>query len=307
MWSGEFVELWSVITVEECPCCGAREFEAWTEATDFRGSNETFGIARCRRCGLGATRPRPNDADLGRYYPKGNYVSHQNKAQSLFDRVYFEVQKRNLAFKNRVVSAKVRTGRLLDYGCGAGSFAGYMRDKGWSVSGVEIDPEAARLASERIGQTVHSPDVWVPEQGSQDLITLWHVLEHLPDPEARLRDFYHALRPGGHLLIAVPNTASRDRAQYHRHWAAWDVPIHLWHFQRVSLRALFERTGFESAGSEPMPFDAYYIALLSEQNRKNPLWWFSGVWHGWRSTVHARKTGEGSSVIWWARKPETGV
>jgi len=296
-----------VITLEQCPCCGAREFEPWTEATDFRGSQESFRIERCTQCGMGATRPRPDDSELGRYYPKGSYVSHQDRARSLFDRVYFQVQKRNLAFKDRVVSAKVRMGRLLDYGCGAGSFAGYMRDLGWSVSGVELDPEAARLASERIGQTVLAPADWTPEPDSQDIITLWHVLEHLPDPEDRLRSFYRALRPGGHLLIAVPNTASLDRAHYDRHWAAWDVPIHLWHFQSVSVRALFERAGFENAGSQPMPYDAYYIAMLSEQNRKNPLWWAAGLWQGWRSAVHGKKTGEGSSVIWWAKKPEMGA
>ncbi len=218
--------------------------------------------------------------------------------------MYFAVQQRNLVFKHRVISGRQRPGRLLDYGCGAGSFAHFMQERSWTVEGVEIDSNAARIASERLSTEVRSPDLWKPEPDRFDLITLWHVLEHLPDLDQRLSDFYKALRPGGILLIAVPNTASYDRSFYRAHWAAWDVPIHLWHFQRLSIRRLFERKGFEVAGEVPMPFDSFYISMLSERNRKNPIWWISGVFRGWVSKNRSKHTKEGSSMIWFAKKPE---
>jgi SAM-dependent methyltransferase len=179
-----------------------------------------------------------------------------------------------------------------------------MKDRSWEVEGVEIDEKAALIATEILSTQVLSPERWQPEPDRFDVITLWHVLEHLPEPEKRLADFYRALRPGGLLLIAVPNTASHDRSHYGGDWAAWDVPIHLWHFQRLSIRKLFEGCGFEAAGEEPMPFDSFYISMLSERNRKNPFWWISGVWQGWVSRTKTKQTKEGSSMIWFAKKPD---
>lgn len=288
---------------ESCPLCSNEDLQNFMEVSDWRGSHESFTIRQCSKCHFLLTSPRPANEELGRYYPSEDYVSHTDKPKGLFDKVYFTVQQKNLKDKHKKISKFITEGRLLDYGCGAGSFLQFMQGNSWEVEGVELSQQAAAIASKRIGSRVLSPIDYQQQEESFDLITLWHVLEHLPELEDRLADFYRWLKPGGYLFLALPNHQSLDARHFGRHWAAWDVPIHLWHFNRQSMQQLAQGFKMEWVDTFPMPFDAYYVSMISAKNKGQALWPLSGLWHGWRSNVQARKTGEASSLIYVLRRP----
>lgn len=292
------------VAIENCPLCRSKDLDFLIEPRDWRGSDERFKIVECRGCSFKITNPRPADEDLGAYYPSDSYVSHTDRPKGLFDRIYFEVQKRNQRDKLRKIQAFCTSGSLLDYGCGAGSFMAFMQQNAWEVSGVEINDEAAQIARERTGALVQAPDVHQMEKERWDVITLWHVLEHLSELEERMAEFESGLKKGGHLFLALPNNAAHDAKVFGSDWAAWDVPIHLWHFDRKSIHQLAHRFKLEWTDTLPMPFDSYYVSMISAKNQKNPLWPLKGLTTGYSSNRRANRTGEASSLIYVLKKPE---
>jgi 2-polyprenyl-3-methyl-5-hydroxy-6-metoxy-1,4-benzoquinol methylase len=179
----------------------------------------------CKECKFVVTSPRPDDEDLVNFYPKEDYVSHNDKPKGLFDRVYFQVQKANLRDKQRKIERHFqKAGTLLDYGCGSGSFIHHMQEKGWKTDGVELSEQAAAIAKKRTEGTVESPSSWKSKPEAYDLITMWHVLEHLPNMKDVLGRLTESLKPGGMLAIAVPNHTALDAAHYGADWAS--VPGH---------------------------------------------------------------------------------
>lgn len=292
------------VEISECPLCQGNKLERHIRVKDWRGSNEEFQLLECQDCHFILTSPRPLDADLGKYYPSEDYVSHTNKAKSLFDKVYFEVQKRNLADKQKKIQSFKGSGRLLDYGCGAGSFIAHMQNAKWTVEGVELSDQAAKIASERTGVSVKSPKAYYSDNEAFDVITLWHVLEHLPDLVGRLEVFKLWLKPNGYLFLALPNHRSLDAKVYGDRWAAWDVPIHLWHFNRSSIGQLAKKFGLEWVDTLPMPFDAYYVSMISAKNQSKLAWPVHGLWSGWKSNRQAKRTNEASSLIYVLKKPK---
>jgi SAM-dependent methyltransferase len=292
------------VAIENCPLCGSKDLDFLIEPRDWRGSDERFKIVECRGCSFKITNPRPADEDLGAYYPSDSYVSHTDRPKGLFDRIYFEVQKRNQRDKLRKIQAFCTSGSLLDYGCGAGSFMAFMQQNAWEVTGVEINDEAAQIARERTDALVQAPDVHQMEKERWDVITLWHVLEHLSELEERMAEFESGLKKGGHLFLALPNNAAHDAKVFGSDWAAWDVPIHLWHFDRKSMHQLANRFKLEWTDTLPMPFDSYYVSMISAKNQKNPLWPLKGLTTGYSSNRRAIRTGEASSLIYVLKKPE---
>lgn len=294
----------SEVVVELCPLCGGQELEFLIEPRDWRGSEERFKILECGKCAFKITSPRPADEEIGAYYPSDSYVSHTDRPKGLFDRLYFEVQKRNQKDKLAKIRTFCSSGALLDYGCGAGSFMAFMQQNDWEVSGVEINDEAAGIARDRTGASVCAPAQYKMEDERWDVITLWHVLEHLSDLEARMADFERGLKRGGYLFLALPNNASQDAQAFGSDWAAWDVPIHFWHFDRKSMQQLADRFKLVWTDTLQMPFDSYYVSMISAKNQKNPFWPFKGLATGYLSNRMAKRTGEASSLIYVLKKPE---
>ncbi len=294
-----------MIEQKHCPICGSGQLNKLMEVPDFRNKRESFQLQRCISCGFVLTSPRPQDENLGEYYPKEDYSSHNEAPKGLFDKVYFEVQKRNLAFKkNHITGLCSVPGKLLDYGCGAGSFAAFMKDFGWDCEGVEPSAAAAEIAGKRLGKKVMAPNEFEPKANLYDIITLWHVLEHIPDFETVLAKLSQALKPGGYLLLALPNHKSLDAEYYGRYWAAWDVPLHLWHFGPEHINALATKFGLEWQKPFPLPFDAYYVSMLSEQYKRNVFWPFAGFWRGWLSNTAAKRSNLASSLTYVLKRPE---
>jgi SAM-dependent methyltransferase len=162
------------------------------------------------------------------------------------------------------VDARQR-GRLLDVGCGAGLFLRRMRDLGWEVSGVEPDPTAAAIAAQGFPVAVGTLEQARLPAGYFDVVTMSHVIEHLPNPVTTLRECCRILKPGGVLLIYTPNAASMGSQTFGRHWVGWDPPRHLLLFTPAPLRGTVERAGFRVEQLRSLSRTAWWTWRVSQQ------------------------------------------
>ena len=234
-------------------------------------SHESFAIVQCAGCAFQFTNPRPDAAHIGRYYESDEYVSHNSGAGGLLHQAYkvarFFTMRRKVGLINTFSAGKTGTGRLLDYGCGTGHFLVAAQAAGWQVAGVEPNARARQEASQRVGQPVGPGPLTDFAPASFDVITLWHVLEHVHQLHETLTQLVALLKPTGVLLVAVPNVDSLDAQHYREHWAAYDVPRHLYHFAPKTMAKLLKKHQLRVRETLPMPLDAYYVSLLSERHR----------------------------------------
>ncbi|MBW3129845.1 class I SAM-dependent methyltransferase [Hymenobacter profundi] len=255
--------------LEACPVCGKLDFQNKLVVEDKSVSKESFAIQQCTACKFQLTNPRPDAAHIGRYYESDEYVSHNSGAAGLINQAYkvarFFTLRRKVALLNRLVPSK---GKLLDYGCGTGHFVAAAKSDGWQVHGLEPNPRAREEAMRRVGANVGTPeDLGKLPAGSFDVITLWHVLEHVHTLNETLRQLIQLLKPEGVLIIAVPNVESLDAQHYRQDWAAYDVPRHLYHFAPNTMRQLLKKHKMQVRETLPMALDAYYVSMLSEKHR----------------------------------------
>lgn len=242
------------------------------------------------------THPQPAADVLEKYYESEQYISHTDSKKGVVSFLYQVVKKYSLRKKLRLVS-KLNSGEktILDIGAGTGEFLKLAFDQGWKVSGVEPNKKARTFAkSKKIALVSSMEEI---EDRKFDVVTLWHVLEHLPDLETALEKIEGFLKPNGTLVIAVPNFNSFDANYYKKFWAAYDVPRHLWHFSRESMHKLFSPK-LELQEIRPMVFDAFYVSLLSEKYKTKRSFSLKALWIGWRSNWKARRTREYSSLIY---------
>jgi SAM-dependent methyltransferase len=253
---------------QACPSCGSTDTEPLFPVKDHSVSGEIFRLRRCGGCTLVFTEEAPSRESIGPYYRTEAYVSHTDSSKGVVNWLYHRVRQITVAAKRRMAERSVggRTGRVLDYGCGTGAFLASMRDAGWEAVGLEPDAVARGNALRLHGLRVASPESLADlPDGHFDVVTLWHVLEHVHDLHDTLSHLSRVLSPGGSLFIAVPNHLSFDAVHYGSHWAAWDVPRHLWHFTPVALEVLLERHGLAVKVRRPMWFDSFYVSMLSER------------------------------------------
>lgn len=218
----------------QCVACGER-------GTTSRLLTYPQGkLARCPACGLCWNVEPPSADVLGSLYQTGFYGGRTPRAgavAALLHRVNNAVRLREL----RGMSA----GKLLDVGCGKGRFLAAAREAGWDVRGVEFAPHLAAEARDRYGVDVRAGDfLEVPLETPFDVVTMWHVLEHLPRPADAVARSWELLRPGGRLVVSVPNIESVQAVLSGASWFHLDLPRHLFHFTPRSLRRLVERHGF---------------------------------------------------------------
>ena len=261
-------------------------------------SQEEFKIIETEIQGIYKTSPLPDD--LGKYYESKDYISHHQDSGSLKEEVYKFLQKFNLNYKKNIIKNEIGNHlKILDYGCGAGEFVKFIENE-YTTFGFEPNENARNFAKQKSEKTIFisSPELTEIENESLDAITLWHVFEHIEEREKYLKIFHEKLKPNGLLIIAVPNHTSYDGKKYKEFWAAYDVPRHLWHFSQESIRLLFEEKGFKLIGVKPMPFDAFYVSLLSEKYKSGRMNFLKGFYHGLLSNLSALRTGEYSSLIY---------
>ena len=294
------------VTITSCPLCGGTQLERALTCVDHYATGETFHLCRCRDCGFLLTQDFPAEAEMGRYYETPDYISHSDTHKGLVNTVYHWVRAWMLGRKARLVMREAHrtTGRLLDIGTGTGYFPHAMAERGWQVRAVEKNAGARIFAKEHFGLDVLPDHVLptFPDEGF-DVITLWHVMEHLEHLDETWEQLHRLLDAQGVLVVAVPNCTSADARKYGADWAAYDVPRHLWHLTPSTIQQFGAKHGFILAGRYPMPFDAFYVSMLTEQQLHHRLPFVRGLVTGmlaWLSALAAKE--RSSSLIYVFRK-----
>lgn len=270
---------------------------------DHLVTKKEFNILIDEETELLVTSPQPEVSEIGKYYESEEYNSHSNEAKSIFDKVYEFVKTINLKSKYSIIeSSKLNTQSsktVLDIGCGAGDFLNFCKNKGWSVSGVEPTDKAREISESKLDIKVSS-DLSLNhfQDSSFDVVTMWHVLEHRYDIMETIAELKRIVKPGGLIIIALPNYKSYDAQFYKQYWAAYDVPRHLFHFTKKTIDIIFTKNNLKLSKIYPMWFDSFYVSLISEKNmngKMNPL---RAILIGMISNIKAIFNKEASSLIY---------
>ena len=264
---------------------------------DFSVSGEIFELYKDHDLDMLITTPKPKTEDLGRYYESDDYISHTDGKRTLFEKTYQFIKNIALGKKVKLInSLSKEKGHLLDIGAGTGDFLTRASQDKWNITGIEPSEKAKAIASKK-GLVLLGDSKDLANQAF-DVITMWHVLEHVPDLDFQIKELKRLLKPDGHIIIAVPNFNSYDAKHYGNFWAAYDVPRHLWHFSKTAIRKLFEKEALQLIEILPMEFDAYYVSLLSEKYKSGKMNFMKAFFTGLRSNGKARANSEYSSHIY---------
>jgi SAM-dependent methyltransferase len=259
-----------MVQQNSCPLCSGSSLVHFLTCSDHLVSRKEFELSRCSSCGFIFTSAPPDEKGIGSYYESDDYISHSDSGKTFIDKLYQAVRKIMLTRKRKLVirNTDKPTGKILDFGCGTGHFLNDMKKSGWETTGVEVNKKAREYATSKFGLEVFSPETVrsLPEN-EYDCITLWHVLEHFHDPFGYFKEIKRLLKPGGTVIVALPNSESYDALHYKKDWAAYDVPRHLWHFNPQTFSLFAGKTGFIVTSMKVLPFDVFYISILSEKQK----------------------------------------
>lgn len=287
-----------------CSVCESGNIQEKHNLKDYSHTQKKFSVAVCEDCGFHFTQDAPDADSIGPYYKSENYVSHSDTQKGLFFKVYHSVRDYMLKKKKNIVKSAtgLKSGKLLDIGTGTGYFPNVMKKSGWEVEGVEQDEATRKYAASKFNFKVFDVSAFYNLQEENfDAISMWHVLEHVHDLDGYLKKIKTILKPSGALIVAVPNHTSFDQEYYKEFWAAWDIPIHLWHFNPSTMGNLMSRYGFKIEKIVPMPFDAAYVSMLSQQYKTGRK--FPGLLKGIKFALQGKSNPERcSSVIYIIKK-----
>lgn len=277
--------------LKKCPICGGEKHSDFIEAVDHNVSNDTFKIVSCDSCGFKFTNPIPTIETIGEYYKSENYISHSNTKKGIVNKIYQVVRKRAIDQKEKLIKEISSGKQLLDIGCGTGDFLAHCKNKGWNVIGLEPDSDARKIAKENHNvEALPLDELYQLNENTFDVITMWHVLEHVYNLNDDIEQIKRLLKPNGKLVVAVPNCSSYDAEYYKKDWAAYDLPIHLYHFTPKDIRNLFQNHDMKVEKVLPMYYDAYYISMLSEKYKGGNI--VSAFFKGLSSNRKAKASGE---------------
>lgn len=258
-------------------------------------SQDIFEVRESEFEGILETYPKPSEDELLSYYDSPNYISHQTQAKTLKDKVYQGVKSIMISRKKRLIMGYKREGAIIDIGAGTGEFLEAFEEKNWSKFAIEPSPKFQSVFKDKNINLLEN--LGAASKNTFDVITLWHSLEHIPNLEETVKQLKSVLKPDGVLFIAVPNYNSYDSKYYKNYWAAWDVPRHLWHFSRTGLKKLFQNYQLKCIKEIGMPFDAYYVSLLSETYKPGGFK-LRGFLIGALSNLKSNSNNEYSSIIY---------
>lgn len=290
---------------KSCPICQTDTLIPEFHIKDYFLTQEEFDLLRCTNCGVVITQPFPSPDKIGSYYDSGEYFSHGGNHKGLVPKIYNFIKEINIKSKYRQVTKDLDTGKVLDIGCGIGDFLGYCKSEGWDVSGLEPNEQARKLILKNHQIEVEDvSEISKMAENQFDLVTLFHVLEHVAEPQSMVSEILRILKPGGRLVIALPNYESWDAKHYEAYWAAWDVPRHLFHFSPKAISFFMNEFSIKEEMTKPMVWDAFYVSLLSEKykGKNRPL--VRAAFKGFYSNLKAKQTGNYSSLMYFYRKPE---
>lgn len=263
---------------------------------DYSVSQETFELLFDEDLDMLITYPQPSLDKLPSYYESVDYISHTDGNKSLFEKMYQFVKSIALKNKLKLINSQSPKGRILDIGAGVGDFLSVCKNDGWQTIGIEPSDKAKNIAKSKGVSFVENLSEL--EDNSFDIITMWHVLEHVPNLEEQITELKRLIKPNGTIIIAVPNFKSFDAKHYGQFWAAFDVPIHLWHFSKTAIQKLFAKEKLELIKVLPMKFDSFYVSLLSEKYKTGKMNFIKAFFIGLKSNMKATRNSEYSSHIY---------
>ena len=280
-------------------------FEPYLKCKDHSVSGEQFELLYDKEYDMLHTSPAPQISDLGKYYESEDYISHTDSKKSFLDTIYqivkkYTIQKKVVLLKSLIEDRKKGL-NILDIGCGTGDFLLACKKNKFNVTGIEPNKGARSLSETKLNSEIVE-DISKLGKAQFDCITMWHVLEHVPNLSEYIKSLKKLLKTDGVLIVAVPNFKSYDANYYQKFWAAYDVPRHLSHFSQTAIGKLFSREKIELVKTIPMKFDAYYVSILSEKNIRGKSNFIKGMYLGLKSNLKAIRTKEYSSLIYILKK-----
>ncbi len=291
-----------MIHYNSCPVCKSELIQEQLTAKDYTVSQQEFPIWHCNACTARFTQDVPGQDAIGAFYASDNYISHSDTKKGIINSLYHLVRNRTMIGKKNLVKKEtgMSKGAILDIGCGTGAFLDTMKKAGWVITGLEPDEAARKKAAELYEiNPMPSGKLFELEEGEFHAITMWHVLEHVHELHPYINKIADLLAPTGKLFIAVPNYTSTDAEIYGGHWAAYDVPRHLYHFSPQSMEHLLAKHNLKLTAVKPMWFDSFYVSMLSEQYKNGKGNIFKAVLNGFKSNMKAwSDTRKCSSVIY---------
>ncbi len=287
------------IVLSKCPWCDSPDIRQGSKIHDYFLTREEFSLFSCNSCGLVFTNPRPKLENLGLYYQSDKYYSHTSSQVGIIPFIYRKVKEINLKTKFKQVTTGSVINKVLDIGCGTGDFLNVCKKSGKEIHGIEPDSKARNLAKEILKVEILHPDQSekIPDE-SFDLITMWHVLEHVPDLKKQISELSRIIKKGGKVVIALPVYESYDAEVYKEKWAAWDVPRHLYHFNKAVINKMMLANDFKPGNVYPMKWDSFYVSMLSEQYLKSGFGIVKAFFVGFLSNIKARNSGNYSSLVY---------
>ncbi|PIB39396.1 class I SAM-dependent methyltransferase [Maribacter sp. 4G9] len=271
----------------------------YIKTKDHFNTQEIFVLEYIEALDLLKTSPSPKN--LEKYYAHQDYISHTDNNKTKIDKIYQKVKNYSLIKKVQLINKlDVKEKRILDIGAGTGDFLKIASKDKWKIEGVEPNQYARQKASEK--NIVLQERIEKLKNEKFDVITLWHVLEHLPDLENQVKKINNLLTERGYLIIAAPNYKSYDAHYYKDYWAAFDTPRHLWHFSKKSIQLLFIEHNIKLIKTKPMLFDSFYVSLLSEKYKTGKNNYMKAFLIGLISNIKGLFTKEYSSHIYILQK-----
>ncbi len=257
-----------MINYTNCPICLSDNITPHLTAKDYTVSQKEFAIWHCNNCTARFTQNVPEQDAIGAFYQSDNYISHSDTKKGFINTLYHAVRNRTLNNKKQLIidAIKMMKGELLDIGCGTGAFLNTMKNAGWGITGLEPDYNARKKAAALYGIHPQEPEkLFELKPASYHAVTMWHVLEHVHELHAYIEQLGTLLVPNGKIFIAVPNYTSKDAEIYNNHWAAYDVPRHLYHFSPAAMEQLVSKYNLKITAIKPMWYDSFYVSMLSEK------------------------------------------
>lgn len=286
-------------TLKECPVCGNQNRSVFLSTKDWFLTQEEFSVEQCDNCGFLFTNPRPLADNIGQYYKSEEYISHSNTNKGIISQLYKIVRGFTLKQKYDLVRQYKSGKNILDIGSGTGELLNFFKGSGWNVQGIEPDSDARNYSVQTYSIPVEDEShIFELTDNSFDVITMWHVLEHVPNLNDRIQTIRRLLKNDGILLVAVPNPESFDAKKYGEYWAAYDLPRHLYHFKKKNIKALFAKHDMNIKDIYPMKFDSFYVSMLSEKYKKGKSNLLSAFLTGLKSNSKAHSIMNYSSLIY---------
>lgn len=283
--------------------CDSAQFDMHMQVKDWMITQELFTIQKCISCGFHFTNPIPSEETIGSYYKSEEYVSHSSTNKGLVNKLYNTVRTITLNRKVSLIRKYAKGKNVLDIGAGTGHFLNACNLAGLNVQGLEPDQDARNFAQSNFGLQLDSLDVLsAMGSNSKDIVTMWHVLEHVYHLKRDISEIVRVLKDNGTLFIAVPNMNSYDAKKYKEYWAAYDVPRHLYHFQENTIKNLFSQFDMECIKVLPMKFDSYYVSMLSEKYKGGNI--LKAFFTGWISNFNSNTNGYSSQIYVFQKKSE---